>query len=179
VTRAAAVVAAVAIAGALVRWWLVERDRKLAVAAEEREKQRQAQELDRLKEQAVSDERKREADMRRWAGPVRPPLLPSWGDRAYACRSDDDCRLTRVSDGGRCCRGCGVEAYAKPFATALEQQETRACEKSPCQLNHMCAPHGKTARCIDGRCSTGRSKSARPPPTKCNCPPGDPLCACE
>lgn len=175
--RALGGVLVVVVAVALVSWWLGQRDRKRAIVAAQREKQRQALELERLQVQVRDEQRQHEADMLRLRGPERPALLPEWGERAHACRSNDDCVLTRIADGGHCCLGCGVRAYAKPFVTALEKQLARACEKTPCQIHSICSPHGKTARCENGGCTTAGSKPERRP-AKCQCPPGDPLCSC-
>lgn len=114
-----------------------------------------------------------------------PPLLPGFGERAYACKSDSDCVITNKVDGSCCDSLCDPRtSVSREFHDALTRAHER-CDTSQCPEKSCMPPRARRVpRCVERRCAAEVQAldgavlvpADRPP---CACAPADPLCACE
>jgi hypothetical protein len=140
--------------------------------------------LAQLLRMARESEAKQRECAGRDAGPSSfPPLASSWGERAFACKRDEDCVLTALRDGDCCPRVCGTDhAYARSFRDALKGAVDATCPCAQC-IEGLCKQPTvrHEAACQEQRCvarevwrKDGKPLNVGRSP---KCHPGDPLCS--
>ncbi len=83
---------------------------------------------------------------------------------SLACKSDDDCALTRMEDGACCPMLCQPRAVAKTSAEALDKYAATCARPGGGECPApACAPPRMTleAACVSGKCATRAAAGSR------------------